>query len=112
MLAAVLGADGGIDGGVVRVEPTSTSWKWAHADGGFLTPDGVTDTLSMRVGETAHIKLDLPIILMQCDEPLLQLDATIDTLLLKALKPGKTRCGFWYKRNSYPDRTMELTVSP
>jgi hypothetical protein len=123
VLMAALGADGGVstDGGVsldggldggVPEKVVNTKWTWFHADGGFLTPDGVTDTLTMRVGEVAHIHFDLPIILMQCDEPLLSLDATLDTLLLKAIKPGKTRCGFWYRKNSYHDRTMELNVSP
>lgn len=116
LVAMLLGSDGGLsDAGTPDAGEVSTPkrWTWTHAtDAGFLTPDGVTDVVTMRVGEIAQVKLDLPIILMQCDETLVTLDATIDTLLLKAVKPGHTRCGFWYRKNGYPDRTMELTVSP
>lgn len=117
ILVLALAADGGVldggvpDAGAVDAGAPPRKWKWEHADGGFLTPDGVTDVLTMRVGEVAQVKLALPIMLMQCDSQLLTLDATVDTLLLKAVKAGHTRCGFWYRANAYPHRTMELTVT-
>lgn len=111
ILAAVL--DGGVapDAGVELTEPAPTRWQWTHDGGAWLDGNGLTDRLTMRVGETAQVKLPLPIILMQCDQPLLTLGATSDTLLLTAIKAGDTRCGFWFKKNAFPDRTMELHVT-
>jgi hypothetical protein len=112
------GVDGGVDGGVgagvdagVR-DAGPSRWQWTHDGGGWLDDGGVTDVLRMRVGETAEVKFPHPILLMQCDEPLLTLGATFDSLLLTAVKPGDTRCGFWFKKNSWPDRTMDLHVAP
>lgn len=85
-------------------------WQWTHDGGGWLNDGGVTDVLTMRMGETAEVKLPHPILLMQCDLPLVTLGATQDTLLLTAVQKGDTRCGFWFKKNSWPDRTMELHV--
>ena len=78
----------------------------------LATACGVTDVLTMRVGETARVMLPRPIVLMKCDQELLKLDATVDTLLLTAFKDGKTRCGFWYEKSAWPHRTMELEVKP
>ncbi|MBL8917014.1 MAG: hypothetical protein JNM17_40290, partial [Archangium sp.] len=103
-------SDAGVDAGVVDAGPPR--WQWTHDGGAWLTKDAVTDILKMRVGETAQVKLPLPIILMQCDQPLLTLGATSDTLLLTATKSGDTRCGFWFRKNAFPDRTMELHVAP
>lgn len=110
----LLAFDGGADAGLLDAgapTPPPTRWQWTHADGGWLNDAGVTDTLTMRLGEVAEVQLPRPIILMQCDEPLLSLDATIDTLLLKAVKPGSTRCGFWYDKQSWPHRTLDVTVA-
>lgn len=121
LLAGVFGGtvdagtpDGGVDAGVADagIDAGPPRWQWTHDGGAWLTKDAVTDILTMRVGETARVNLPLPIILMQCDQPLLTLGATTDTLLLTAIKPGDTRCGFWFRKNGYPDRTMELHVAP
>ena len=114
LLSVLLSSDGGVDGGVDAgtLSPRDDRWKWTHADGGALFADGVTDVLTMRVGETARVMLPRPIVLMKCDQELLKLDATVDTLLLTAFKDGKTRCGFWYEKSAWPHRTMELEVKP
>jgi len=115
VLLLCLGVDGGVDAGAVPVEPTPPApahWTWTHADGGWLDDAGTSDRLTVRVGETAQVKFTAPIILMQCDEPLLDLGATLDTLLLTGKRAGSTKCGFWYRKNSYPDRLMQVTVSP
>jgi hypothetical protein len=75
------------------------------------TDAGVTDTLTMRVGEVGELQFPLPIMLMQCDEPLLTLEATLDTLLLKATATGHTRCGFWYRPQAWPHRTLDVVVT-
>ena len=108
LILSVLAADGGLE-----PEPTpapASKWSWSHADGGWLDDAGVTDVLTTRVGETAELRLDLPIVLMQCDAPLLTLGATLDSLLLTAVKPGRTTCGFWYGTRSWPHRTLDVTV--
>ena len=53
----------------------------------------------------------LPIVLMQCDEPLLGLGATEDTLLLTGTRAGHTACGFWFDKRAWPHRSMDVTVS-
>jgi hypothetical protein len=108
----LLAFDGGdVDAGMPSPPAAPARWRWSHADGGWLDDAGVTDTLTMRVGEVAEVQLPRPIILMQCDEPLLELGATADTLLLKAVKAGRTRCGFWYDKQSWPHRTLDVTVT-
>ncbi|MFT3714081.1 MAG: hypothetical protein QM817_40990 [Archangium sp.] len=102
---------GTLDGGVVDAGPVAPPrWQWTHDGGWWLNDAGLTDVLTMRVGETAEVKLPHPIILMQCDVPLVTLGATQDTLLLTAVQKGDTHCGFWFKKNSWPDRSMELHV--
>ena len=114
LLLAVLSADGGVDGGVPDAgvaDAGPARWNWIDGDGGWLLDGGITDILTLRVGETAHIVFPLPIVLMQCDEPLLGLGATEDTLLLSGLKPGHTACGFWFDKRAWPHRTFDVTVS-
>lgn len=108
----VTARDGGVDAGLeVRAPPAPERWKWVHGDGGWIADGGVSDFLTVRVGETARVQLELPIVLMQCDEQLLELDATEDTLLLKGVKPGHTMCGFWYFQRAWPHRYMDVTVT-
>lgn len=100
--------DGGVtDAGVV--DPAR--WKWIDGDGGWLLDGGSTDVLTVRVGETARIVFPFPIVLMQCDEPLLTLGATEDTLLLTGAQAGHTACGFWFYERAWPHRSMDVTVS-
>jgi len=110
-LLLLLAADGGTpDGGLLT--PPPTTWKWIDGDGGWLLDGGFTDILTVRVGETARVIFPFPIVLMQCDEPLLTLGATEDTLLLTGAKPGHTACGFWFYERAWPHRSMDVTVSP
>ncbi len=87
-------------------------WEWVHGDGGWLLDGGVSDILTVSVGETAEVRFPHPIILMQCDEVLLSLSATQDTLLLKGEQAGHTQCGFWWFKQAWPNRMMDVTVSP
>lgn len=103
LLLLTLAADGGA--------PDAGAWQWTSHDGGFLTGDGVTDVLTLRVGETATVTLERPIVLMQCDEQLLSLGATTESLLLTGVKAGRTRCGFWYQKRAYPHRYFDVTVT-
>jgi hypothetical protein len=107
-------ADAGArDGGTPDTGPPKRArWSWVHADGGWLLDGGVSDVLSVSVGETAEVRFPHPIILMQCDEVLLSLSATVDTLLLKGEKAGHTQCGFWWFRQPFPNRMMDVTVAP
>jgi hypothetical protein len=114
ILLAVLGADGGVDAGIPDAglaDARPARWNWIDGDGGWLLDGGLTDILTLRVGETAHIVFPLPIVLMQCDEPLLGLGATEDTLLLTGLQPGHTACGFWFDKRAWPHRSFDVTVS-
>lgn len=105
----LLAADGGIpDGGTT---PPKVTWKWIDGDGGWLLDGGSTDVLTVRVGETAKVRFPFPIVLMQCDEPLLSLGATEDTLLLTGEKAGHTACGFWFYQRAWPHRSMDVTVT-
>jgi hypothetical protein len=106
--AGVAARDAGVE---ARAPAAPERWKWVHGDGGWIADGGVSDFLTVRVGETARVQLELPIVLMQCDEPLLELDATEDTLLLTGLKPGHTMCGFWYAQRAWPHRYMDVTVT-
>lgn len=104
--------DGGVDAGTPDAGlALPVRWRWQHADGGWLNDGGLTDILSLRVGETAEVQFDLPIALMQCDEQLLELGSTETTLLLKGLKAGHTMCGYWYFQRSWPHRYMDVTVT-
>lgn len=103
--------DGGLDAGV-PVALKRARWSWTHGDGGWLLDGGVSDVLSVSVGETAEVRFPHPIILMQCDEVLLSLSATEDTLLLKGEQAGHTQCGFWWFRQPFPNRMMDVTVHP
>ncbi len=106
LLTLVLASDGGVvDAGAPK------KWSWVDGDGGWLGDGGVTDLLTVRVGETAPVKLPLPIVLMQCDAQLLSLDATLDTLLLTGAKVGHTFCGFWFEKRDWPHRYFEVTVT-
>ena len=109
LLLSLLSADGGIDGGVP--DAGLTRWSWTDGDGGWLLDGGSTDILTVRVGETARVVFPFPIVLMQCDEPLLTLGATEDTLLLTGAKAGHTACGFWFYPRAWPHRSMDVTVS-
>ncbi|MGV3619447.1 MAG: hypothetical protein ACO1OB_01445 [Archangium sp.] len=112
LLLLTLSADGGTsDAGVVDAGPPPSPYVWIATDGGFFTDDGVTDILTMRVGETATITLGRPIVLMQCDDELLKLNADTDSLLLTAKRAGKTRCGFWFESRAYPHRYFDVTVT-
>lgn len=103
--------DGGSDAGT-SPPPKRARWSWTHADGGWLLDGGVSDLLTVSVGETAEVRFPHPIILMQCDEVLLSLSATEDTLLLTGEKAGHTQCGFWWFRQPFPNRMMDVTVAP
>lgn len=113
VLLALLSADGGApDAGLPDAGPTAPArWSWIDGDGGWLLDGGVTDVLSVRVGETARVIFPFPIVLMQCDEPLLGLGATEDTLLLTGTRAGHTTCGFWFYQRAWPHRSMDVTVS-
>lgn len=103
--------DGGTpDAGLATPAP-APKFSWVHGDGGWIADGGVTDLLTVRVGETARVVFPFPLVLMQCDDPLLELGASEDTLLLKGLQPGSTRCGYWYYQQAWPHRYMEVTVT-
>ena len=107
-------ADAGTrDAGIASAVPDAgpPRWAWTDGDGGWLLDGGVTDVLTLRVGETARVVIPFPIVLMQCDEPLLDLGATQDTLLLTGLDAGHTTCGFWFYERAWPHRSMDVTVS-
>ena len=113
LLLLTMAADAGTpDAGVADAGIAApVTWKWIDGDGGWLLDGGSTDVLTLRVGETARIVFPFPIVLMQCDEPLLGLGATEDTLLLSGLKAGHTACGFWFYQRAWPHRSMDVTVS-
>lgn len=115
ILLLVLAMDGGSDAGGAApdggVPAAPARWRWIDGDGGWLLDGGSTDVLTVRVGETARIVFPFPIVLMQCDEPLLSLGATEDTLLLTGIKAGHTACGFWFYERAWPHRSMDVTVS-
>ena len=117
ILMLALTVDGGlvIDAGVpdagVPTPAPPAKWKWIDGDGGWLLDGGSTDVLTVRVGETARIVFPFPIVLMQCNEELLGLGATEDTLLLTGLKAGHTACGFWFYQRAWPHRSMDVTVT-
>lgn len=112
LLMLTLAADAGFspDGGLPQDAGVTTTWKWIDGDGGWLLDGGSTDVLTLRVGDVARIVFPFPIVLMQCDEPLLGLGATEDTLLLTGLKIGHTACGFWFYERAWPHRSMDVTV--
>ncbi len=99
--------DGGLDAGPPKVVRT---WKWIDGDGGYILDGGFTDQLTLTVGETARITFPFPIVLMQCDQELLGLGATEDTLLLTGADAGHTACGFWFWERAWPHRSMDVTV--
>jgi hypothetical protein len=111
-----LAADGGsstADGGAgldAGQRPAPQRWRWTHADGGWLDDAGTTDVLVVPLGETARVQFPLPIVLMQCDAELLRLAATRDALLLTGTDAGHTSCGFWFFKQSWPHRYMDVTV--
>src|SRR4051812_34154972 len=111
LLMLTLAADGGIpDGGITPDAGPTTGWNWIDGDGGWLLDGGSTDILTLHVGDVARIVFPFPIVLMQCDEQLLGLGATEDTLLLSGLKAGHTACGFWFYERAWPHRSMDVTV--
>jgi hypothetical protein len=103
-------ADAGIDAGITK--PVVRTWKWIDGDGGFILDGGFTDQLTLTVGETARVIFPFPIVLMQCDQELLGLGATEDTLLLTGADAGHTACGFWFWERAWPHRSMDVTVFP
>ena len=111
ILLLALASDAGTpDGGFPDGGRPPVTWKWIDGDGGWLLDGGSTDVLTLRVGETARVVFPFPIVLMQCDELLLGLGATEDTLLLTGEKPGHTACGFWFYPQAWPHRSMDVTV--
>lgn len=104
-------SDGGVPDAGTTVDAGPARWKWIAGDGGWLTDAGISDILTVRVKETARVIFPFPIVLMQCDEPLLELGANEDTLLLTGAKPGHTTCGFWFYEQAWPHRSMDVTVS-
>lgn len=108
ILTLALAFDGGVpDAGA----PAAPLWNWVDGDGGWLLDGGVTDILTLQVGQTARVVFPFPIVLMQCDEALLGLGANEDTLLLTGLDAGHTSCGFWFYKRAWPHRFMDVTVS-
>lgn len=117
LLLLLLALDGGVsldagaalDAGVPDAGPRV---RWTHDKGEWLNDAGVTDVLVLHLRDVAEVKFPFPIVLMQCDEPLLTLGANEDTLLLTGAKTGRTRCGFWFDRRAWPHRTMDVAVLP
>ena len=114
LLLALLAADadGGtdMDAGVDAGPEQPARWSWNHADGGWLDDAGLTDELRLHVGEVAEVRFPLPVVLMQCDAPLIKLGATETTLLLTGADAGVTTCGFWFAQRAWPHRSMRVTV--
>lgn len=112
MMAALAhaGVDGGVDAGPTARPPPPERWSWTYLGVDSVLDGGFSDSLSLRVGETAEVVFPFPVVLMQCDRPLLTLAATEDTLLLTGAMPGRTHCGFWFYERAWPHRFMDVTV--
>mgnify|MGYP001587890816 FL=1 len=106
------GADGGMDAGPGARPPPPERLSWTYLGVESVLDGGYSDALSLRVGETAEVVFPFPIVLMQCDQPLLTLAATQDTLLLTGGTPGRTSCGFWFYERAWPHRFMDVIVLP
>lgn len=113
------GLDGGVtdggasDGGVVDAgpPPPKSSWQYVE-DGGFLDEDaGISDRVVAPVGGSQSVRFPHPVIFGHCDDQsLFRIDGTEDTLIFRGLKPGRTHCGFWFVRQPFPNRFVEVTV--
>lgn len=115
LLLLLLALDGGapLDAGVPDAgSKPAPRVSWKHAQGEWMNDAGLTDVLVLHVRDVAEVKFPFAIVLMQCDEPLLTLGATEETLLLTGAKAGHTTCGFWFDRRAWPHRTMDVTVLP
>ncbi len=90
-----------VDGGMA---PT-----W-HYDGGILKDGGVTDVLTLSVGQSVLVSFPMPIAFGQCDAPLVTVSAEGDRLRFAAQKPGTTQCGYWFQKGALPQRLVFIEV--
>jgi hypothetical protein len=103
--------DAGVGDAGVKPAPPSPKASWVNADGGFFSDAGVSDLVVVPVGGSQPVQFPHPIIFGHCDDQsLLRIDGTEDTLIIRGVAPGKTYCGFWYRKQSYPNRYVEVTV--
>lgn len=103
--------DGGLADAGPRAAPSLPGSSWLHADGGFFSDAGVSDVVVVAVGGSQPVQFPHPIIFGHCDDQtILRIDGTEDTLVFRGVASGHTFCGFWYRRQSYPNRYVEVTV--
>jgi hypothetical protein len=127
LIGSLVGADGGgldagaidagagdaglTDAGAADGGPPKVTASWVHADGGFLTDAGVSDRVVVPVGGFQEVRFPHPLLAGQCDDPdIARIDGSGDTLIFRGLVPGHTFCGFWFYRQAWPNRYVELTV--
>jgi hypothetical protein len=94
--------DSGTDAGVAIV-------VWRHLDGG-RTDAGVSDFVTIPIGQTAEIKFPHHCLTIRCDDDLVWITGTVDTVLIKGADAGLTHCGFWFFPQPFPNRYIEVSV--
>jgi hypothetical protein len=81
-----------------------------HFDGGILRDGGVTDVLTLAVGQAVLVSFPLPIAFGQCDAPLVTVSPEGDRLRFEARQPGTTHCGYWFQKGALPQRLVLIEV--
>jgi hypothetical protein len=94
--------DAGTDAGVAIV-------VWRHLDGG-RTDAGISDFVTIPLGQTAEIKFPQHCLTIRCDDDLVWITGTVDTVLIKGVAAGLTHCGFWFFPQPFPNRYIEVNV--
>lgn len=108
------GVDAGAsDAGTPDAGPPARRASWvAASDGGYLADGGISDLVVVPVGGKIGHRFPHPTILIQCDRPLVEITADVDTIYLHGLDAGHTQCGFWFFRQPFPNRFADVTVDP
>jgi hypothetical protein len=86
--------------------------RWRVADGPVTFGKGVTDLVEVSVGSSVAVQFPQHVVTVVCDAPLAGVENRGPGLVFTGRDAGVTHCGFWYFPNAFPQRYVEVRVTP
>ena len=100
---------GDADGGRPAAGPVA---RWTMLPAELMADAGATDLVEVSVGASVEVPLQKKTVLTVCDAVLAEVEDRPSGLRFTGVDAGTTRCGLWFFRNPFPQRTVRLTVVP